>query len=137
MAKEKLGIMDLLTFAKAGYTPSDVKEIMAMQQNQPDDSGEGSGEKKAEEAGENNAKGAESANLQNAGNSNDNSKDNQNDEGQPDYKQMFEEQKRQIEELQEKLQKAQSLNTKQNVAPSAPQLTGQELVNNIFKEVIF
>lgn len=128
MAKEKLGIMDLLAFAKAGYTPSDVKEILAMQNEET-------------QVAESNVNATPEENVQ---------KDETKTPAEtqetaasvlpsdvPDYKQMFEEQKKQIEELQANLQKAQSLNTTQNVAPSAPQLTGQELVNNIFKEVIF
>lgn len=128
MAKEKLGIMDLLAFAKAGYTPSDVKEILAMQNEEtqvaesnvnvtPEENVQKDETKTPAEAQET----ATPVSTSDA----------------PDYKQMFEEQKKQIEELQANLQKAQSLNTTQNVAPSAPQLTGQELVNNIFKEVIF
>ena len=128
MAKEKLGIMDLLAFAKAGYTPSDVKEILAMQNEET-------------QVAESNVNATPEENVQ---------KDETKEPAEtqetaapvstsdaPDYKQMFEEQKKQIEELQANLQKAQSLNTTQNVAPSATQLTGQELVNNIFKEVIF
>lgn len=128
MAKEKLGLIDLLTFAKAGYTPSDVKEILAMQNEET-------------QVAESNVNATPEENVQ---------KDETKTPAEtqetvtpvlpsdaPDYKQMFEEQKKQIEELQANLQKAQSLNTTQNVAPSAPQLTGQELVNNIFKEVIF
>ena len=128
MAKEKLGIMDLLAFAKAGYTPSDVKEILAMQTEET-----GSAESNVNATPEENVqkdetiKPAETQETAAPVSTSD----------APDYKQMFEDQKKQIEELQANLQKAQSLNTTQNVAPSAPQLTGQELVNNIFKEVIF
>lgn len=128
MAKEKLGLIDLLTFAKAGYTPSDVKEILAMQNEET-------------QVAESNVNATPEENVQK-----DETKTPAETQetaapvltsDEPDYKQMFEEQKKQIEELQANLQKAQSLNTTQNVAPSAPQLTGQELVNNIFKEVIF
>lgn len=127
MSKEKIGIMDLLAFAKAGYTPADVKEIMAMQTE------ETNVESKVTETVKTDVQEDETP-AQNETLETTNIADQP---AVPDYKQMFEDQQKQIEELKINLQKAQSLNVSQNVAPSTPQLTGQELVNNIFKEVIF
>ena len=117
----KLGISDLLTFAKSGWTPAEVKEVLSM-------------DKSAEEAPASAAKESESAEVQNA------------QEGKPDvlpsepeaidYKQLFEDQQKQIDELNKKLEAAQKANTMTDVSKSEPKISAQEAVNNIFKNVI-
>ena len=61
----------------------------------------------------------------------------QTEEATPDYKAMYEDQQRQIDALKSDLSKAQSLNITANAAPNTPKITGQDAVNQIFKEAIF
>lgn len=54
-----------------------------------------------------------------------------------DYKAMFEEMQNKNEELSKQLQIAQEANIAKDASGSQPKLTGQEALNEIFKNVIF
>lgn len=112
----KIGIMDLLTFAKAGYTPKDVKEIMAMAD---------SSEEVAEVAPRESEKPEPQKEPEKA------------ESSEPDYKSMFEEMQKKNEELSSKLKEAQSANIAKDASGSAPKISAQDAVNNIFKDVIY
>ena len=116
----KLGINDLLTFAKSGWTPAAVKEIMAL-------------DKATEEAPESTAKESESTEAQNV---QEEKPEASSETEVPDYKKLFEEQQKQIDDLSKKLEAAQKANTMTDVSNSAPKVSAQEAVNNIFRDVI-
>lgn len=118
---QKLGISDLLTFAKSGWTPAAVKEIMAL-------------DKATEEAPESTAKESESTEAQNV--QEEKPEASSKEIEVPDYKKLFEEQQKQIDELSKKLEAAQKANTMTDVSNSAPKVSAQETVNNIFRDVI-
>lgn len=123
---QKLGISDLLTFAKSGWTPAAVKEIMAL-------------DKQAEEAPESTAKESESTEAQNVKEEKPDASSMKSETTEtevPDYKKLFEEQQKQIDELSKKLEAAQKANTQADVSNSAPKVSAQETVNNIFRDVI-
>lgn len=120
----KLGISDLLTFAKSGWTPTAVKEIMAL-------------DKQTEEAPESTAKESESTEAQNVKEEKPVASSVKSETSEvPDYKKLFEEQQKQIDELSQKLEAAQKANTQADVSNSAPKVSAQEAVNNIFRDVI-
>ena len=123
MKNNKISIMDLLTFAKAGYTPADVKEIMAMQ-TEPEADTEGPSEDDQKDETQ-----PDKAKEPNAAPAEDK-------KAEPDYKAMFEAQQKQIEELTNNLQKAQAANINKNLADDTPKKSAQELVNDIFRDVI-
>lgn len=122
-----LGISDLLTFAKSGWTPAAVKEIMAL-------------DKQTEEAPDSTAKESESTEAQNVKEEKPDASsiesENSSDNAVPDYKKLFEEQQKQIDELSKKLEAAQKANTQADVSNSATKVSAQETVNNIFRDVI-
>lgn len=121
----KLGISDLLTFAKSGWTPAAVKEIMAL-------------DKQTEEAPESTAKAPESTEAQNVKEEKpDASSENSTENTVPDYKKLFEEQQKQLDDLSKKLEAAQKANTMTDVSnPESKNISAQEAVNNIFRDVI-
>lgn len=124
----KLGISDLLTFAKSGWTPAAVKEIMAL-------------DKQTEEAPESTAKATESTEAQNVKeekpDASSQKSENSSENTVPDYKKLFEEQQKQIDELSQKLEAAQKANTMTDVSNSeSKNISAQEAVNNIFRDVI-
>lgn len=120
---EKFTPLDILAFAKAGWKPADVKEVIALSE----------AKNEAEEPKEPAPESVQQPEEVNAAETPVQSEEKE----VPDYKAMFEEQQKQIEALQGDLKKAQSLNVTQNVAPAEPKLSRQEVVNNIFREVIF
>ena len=116
---EKLSILDVVALAKAGYKPSEVKEIMAManvpdvvQENAPKESAEPEAPKDPTE------------------------KETPVASDTPDYKAMFEEQQKKLEELSSKLDAAQKANIATDVSSSQSRLSTSETINNIFKDVI-
>ena len=120
MAKLKFG--DIMDFVKAGWSPADVREVLAMAEAEP----------AAEEQTatvENTQQQPEAVNAAEV--------PAQTEEATPDYKAMYEDQQKQIDDLKSDLSKAQSLNITANAAPSTPKITGQEAVNQIFREVTF
>lgn len=118
----KLKFSDVMDFVKAGWTPADVKEVLAMAETEP--------------AAEEQAVTVEDTQQQPA---TENAAETpaQTEEAVPDYKAMYEDTQRQIDALKADLSKAQSLNITKNVAPDTPKITGQEAVNQIFREVTF
>ena len=118
----KLKFSDVMDFVKAGWTPADVKEVLAMAETEP--------------AADEQTAPVEDTQQQpvtvNAAET-----PAQTEEATPDYKAMYEDQQRQIDALKADLSKAQSLNITANVAPDTPKITGQEAVNKIFREVTF
>ena len=118
----KLKFSDVMDFVKAGWTPADVKEVLAMAETEP--------------AADEQTAPVEDTQQQpvtvNAAET-----PAQTEEATPDYKAMYEDQQRQIDALKADLSKAQSLNITANAAPNTPQITGQEAVNKIFREVTF
>ena len=120
---EKFTPLDILAFAKAGWKPADVKEVIALSEtNTVSEEPEATPEDTQ----------AQPETVKET----DTSVQAEVDEV-PDYKKMYEEAQKQNDKLKDDLTKAQSLNITQNVAPATPKLTGQEAVNNIFREVIF
>lgn len=120
---EKFTPLDILAFAKAGWKPTDVKEVIALSEAK-------TASEEPEVTVQNDEQQPETAKETEA------PVQAEVDEV-PDYKKMYEDTQKQVESLQSDLKKAQSLNITQNVAPATPKLTGQEAVNQIFKEVIF
>lgn len=120
MAKLKFG--DIMDFVKAGWSPADVKEVLAMAEAEP----------AAEEQTAPVENTQQQPEIVNAAETTA-----QTEEAAPDYKAMYEDQQRQIDVLKADLSKAQSLNITQNVAPATPKITGQDAVNEIFKEAVF
>ena len=120
---EKISFSDVLAFARSGWTPKDVKEIMAL-------------DKAAEEAPESTAKATESTEVQKA-QEEPAALSEETKEEVPDYKKLFEDQQKQLDELSKKLEAAQKANTMTDVSKnSAPKISAQDAVNNIFKDVI-
>ena len=120
MAKLKFG--DIMDFVKAGWSPADVKEVLAMAEAEP-------------AAEEQTATVEDTQQQPEAVNAAETPA--QTEEATPDYKAMYEDQQRQIDALKSDLSKAQSLNITANAAPNTPKITGQDAVNQIFKEAIF
>lgn len=118
MAEGKLSLMDVLAFAKAGYKPADVKEIMAMSQA-------------TEEAP---APATEDVAKNEVQNEPEVEKPVANDE--PDYKTMYTDLQKQVESLTSKLEAAQKANINTDVSKSQNKLSTSETINNIFREVI-
>ena len=117
MANQKIGFMDVLAFAKAGYTPKDVREIMAMAE-----SAEEAPTPAVEEVAKNEVQ-----------------KDpevKQDDSPTPDYKAMFEAQQKQLDELKSKLDAAQKANIASDVSQTQTKVSASETINNIFRDVI-
>lgn len=117
MANQKLGIMDVLAFAKAGYTPKDVREIMAMAESTeeaptPTPETDVKHEAKKDPAG------------------------TQDDSKEPDYKSMIEELQKKNDELSSQIKQMQSSNIAKNVSGTASKVSAQETVNNIFKDIL-
>ena len=119
---EKFTPMDILAFAKAKWTPADGKEVIALSAAEP--------------AADEQAAPVEDTQQQPA-TENAPEMPGQTEAEVPDYKAMYEDQQRQIDALKADLSKAQSLNITQNAAPNTPKITGQEAVNQIFREVTF
>lgn len=117
MAEGKLSLMDVLAFAKAGYKPADVKEIMAMSQA-------------TEEA----PAPAPEDGVKNEVQNEPEEKSVANDE--PDYKMMYADLQKQVESLTSKLEAAQKANINTDVSRSQNKLSTSETINNIFREVI-
>lgn len=113
---EKLSILDVLAFAKAGYKPGDVKEIMAMANA-------------TEEA-------AAPASKENANSEPQKELEIPTAEPSLDYKAMFEEQKKQIEELSSKLEAAQKTNIASDVSNNQTKVSTSETINDIFRSVL-
>lgn len=87
----KLGIMDILSFAKAGYTPKDVKELMEIDVPETKESDDVTISPEEKKAQENEAK---------ATSKSEPSQDEQSDADDIDYKQKYEEAQEQIKQLQ-------------------------------------
>ena len=113
----KFSIKDVVELAKAGYKPGEVKEIIAMANA-------------TEEAPESAPKESESTEAK--------KEPETNPAASPelDYKQMFEAQQKQIEELNSKLEAAQKANISSDVSGNNPKISTSETINNIFKDVI-
>ena len=118
MAKEKLGIMDVLAFAKAGYSPKDVKEIMAMADS-------------AEEVAESVSKENTTPEQQKAP-----EQKPKEEADVPDYKTMFEEMQKKNEELNAKLEAAQKANIASDVSGNQTKVSTSETINNIFRDIL-
>lgn len=99
-----LGIMDLLSFAKAGYSPKDVKELLSMEI--PEQLNPSEVSKITEQEGaENSAKVSE----------NDLPPQNDSDDaGDIDYKKLYEEEAEKVKQLQ-------TMNTKQDASNKDPE----------------
>lgn len=115
---QRLGIMDLLTFAKAGYTPKDVKEIMAMSEV-------------TEEAP---TPAPEEADVTHEVKKEPEEKPVADDT--PDYKAMIEELQKKNDELSKQLKAAQTSNIAKNASGTVTKISSQEAVNNIFRDIL-
>lgn len=113
---EKLSILDVVALAKAGYKPGEVKEIMAMANV-------------TEEA-------AAPAPKESANPEPQKEPETPVASPEPDYKAMFEEQKKQVEELTSKLEAAQKTNIASDVSNNQTKVSTSETINNIFRSVL-
>lgn len=118
MAEGKLSLMDVLAFAKAGYKPADVKEIMAMSQ-----ATEEAPSPAAEDVAKNEVQNEPEVEKPVA-------------EDVPDYKTMYTDLQKQVENLQSKLEAAQKANINTDVSGTQTKVSTSETINNIFREVI-
>lgn len=114
---EKLSILDVLAFAKAGYKPADVKEIMAMSATT-----EEAPTPATEEVAKNEVQ-KEPEEIPVV-------------KDEPDYKTMYADLQKQVESLTSKLEAAQKVNINTDVSKSQPKVSTSETINNIFREVI-
>lgn len=113
---EKLSILDVLAFAKAGYKPADVKEIMAMSATTEAPT------PATEEVAKNEVQ-KEPEEIPVV-------------KDEPDYKTMYTDLQKQVESLTSKLEAAQKVNINTDVSKSQPKVSTSETINNIFREVI-
>ena len=118
MAKEKLGIMDVLALAKAGYSRKEIKEITAMADS-------------AEEVAESAPEVSATPEQQKAP-----EQKPKEEADVPDYKTMFEEMQKKNEELNAKLEAAQKANIASNVSGNQTKVSTSETINNIFRDVL-
>ena len=118
MAKEKLGIMDVLALAKAGYSRKEIKEITAMADS-------------AEEAAESTPEVSVTPEQQKAP-----EQKPKEEADAPDYKAMFEEMQKKNEELNSKLEAAQKANIASDVSGNQTKVSTSETINNIFRDVL-
>ena len=115
---EKLSILDVVALAKAGYKPGEVKEIMAMA-NVPEETPAPAPKESA------NPEVKKEPEIE-----------TQVASDVPDYKAMFEETQKQVQELSMKLADAQKANIATDVSNSQKKVSTSETINNIFKEII-
>lgn len=121
---EKLTLIDRLQLVKAGYKAKQIEEMIIKDASETSAS---------EEPAENTSKGdaePEQVKEQAETPAVDENKD------EPDYKAMFEEQKKQIEELSAKLEAAQKTNIASDVSNNQTKVSTSETINNIFKSVL-
>lgn len=121
---EKLTLIDRLQLVKAGYKAKQIEEMIIKDASETSAS---------EEPAENTSKGdaePEQVKEQTKTPAADENKD------EPDYKSMFEEQKKQIEELSAKLEAAQKTNIASDVSNNQTKVSTSETINNIFKSVL-
>lgn len=97
-----MNLLDIISLAKAGYKKADIDELLAIQVDEPEDKPEpDSTDKDAGPEG-------------GAGKSPEGAADD------PDYKQMYEDLQKQLEEVKINLKEAQDANLKKNVAVTDP-----------------
>lgn len=99
-----LGIMDLLSFAKAGYSPKDVKELLSMEipeQLNPEEVSQITEQKGAESSAKEPEKVLPSQN-------------DSDDAGDIDYKKLYEEEAEKVKQLQ-------TMNTKEDASNKDPE----------------
>ena len=119
-----LTLIERLQLVKAGYK---AKEIEAMIIKESSETAE------SEEPAENTSKGDEVADQVKEQDETPASVEN-NDE--PDYKQLFENLKKEHEDTLQKLDAAQKKNAAADVSGNVPKEDAQTKINNIFKEII-
>ena len=95
-------IKDILDFAKAGYKPSDVKELMALAEPEQKEPEQKEPEQKEPEQKE----------------------PEQKEPDVPDYKKLY-------EESQKKLKAAQKANTQQNLASNEKEVTAEDILTDL------
>lgn len=117
MANQRLNIMDVLAFAKAGYKPADVKEIMAMS-----------------EASEEAPTPAPEEDVKHEVKKEPDEKPVADDV--PDYKAMFEELQKKNDELSNQIKELQQTNIAKDVSGNVTKVSSQEAVNNIFRDIL-
>jgi len=121
---EKLTLIDRLQLVKAGYKAKQIEEMIIKDASETSAS---------EEPAENTSKGdAEPEQVKEQA---ETPAVDENKDG-PDYKTMFEEQKKQIEELSAKLEAAQKTNIASDVSNNQTKVSTSETINNIFKSVL-
>lgn len=112
-----LGIMDLLSFAKAGYSPKDVKELLSMEipeQLNPSEVSQITEQKDAENAAKEPAQDLPSQN-------------DTDNAGDIDYKKLYEEEAEKVKQLQ-------TMNTKQDASnkdPEDPQKAFDDILRSL------
>lgn len=114
-------LSDLAALAKAGFSAADIKELMAAEKETPKEDPEIL--PKEEKLPEDQTAQVEPVNP--------------STEIEPNYKAVFEKQQAELEQLKADLAKAQAANTTKDVSKDVPDLSGQDLVNKIFSEVIY
>lgn len=114
MAKE-FSVLETLALIKAGYNKKEIKAMAEAYEEPAEDTAKESAKPEPEKEPEKEP----------------------DADAEPDYKKMFEEMQSKNTELTEQLKAAQEANIQKDASGSAPKLTGQEAVNEIFKNVIF
>lgn len=123
MAKE-LTLIERLQLVKAGYKAKDIEAMIIKDSQETTES---------EEPAENTSKGDEASEQAKEQEENPVSDEN-NDE--PDYKQLFENLKKEHEETKKKLDVAQKANASKDVSGSVPKEDTQTTINNIFRSIL-
>ena len=121
---KEIGLLERLQLIKAGYNKKEINEMIMMADQETSES---------EVSAENTSKGdaePEVTKEQEAPASDEK-------QDQPDYKQMFEDLQKDLEETKRKLDAAQKANASADVSMNVkPKEDAQTKINNIFKEII-
>ena len=118
-------LSDLAALARAGFTAADIRECMAQDVKEPE---------AAKEVPETVPKEDTQPEVQTA---TEQPEPQGKEQPEPDYKLMFESQQAQLDRLKDDLIKAQTATINRNVQPESEQKSGQDLVNDIFRQVIY
>lgn len=114
MAKE-FSVLETLALIKAGYNKKEIKAMAEAYEEPAETPAKESGEPEQEKEPE---------------------KEPDADAGL-DYKKMFEDMQNKNDELSKQIKSLQEANISKDASGTAPKVTGQEAVNEIFKNVIF
>ena len=119
-----LNLTDIVALAKQGYKPNDIKELIELTKEAPeDDKGDQGTQPRPEEPG----KPSEDKPLE------DNQKDGEASNDQLDYKEEVEKLKAQLQETENKLSKLQKENTRRNADTDEDKKSDAEAFADVMK----